>query len=145
MRARASIVHSFFFFNKKNKINNDNHNTHNPINNNPTTNLRWENRRHEPLWLSCLFSPPGAALRYALALWMARHEVRVGGVLCIYVCMWVVGVRWAGVCASVRVCIYMCVVCIRVCCMYMCVVAILSLLPPSRWLGMRYVYDVIRV
>jgi len=33
----------------------------------------------EPLWLSCLFAPLGAALRYLLAVGMARHQVRKGG------------------------------------------------------------------
>ena len=36
---------------------------------------RFESRRDDPFWLSCLFAPPGAALRYALALWMARSAV----------------------------------------------------------------------
>ena len=41
-----------------------------------THTTRFETRRDDPLWLSCLFAPLGAALRYALALWMARSAVR---------------------------------------------------------------------
>lgn len=35
----------------------------------------FETTKDEAFWLSCLFAPPGAALRYVLALWMARSKV----------------------------------------------------------------------
>lgn len=35
-----------------------------------------ESSEMEPRWLSCLFAPLGAALRYVLALAMAQHPVR---------------------------------------------------------------------